>query len=154
MRHEERILAGSAVALRPAYKLSTSFAHQGGSVHGGSGRLNYFRQGTALAVPKSRCPQRFQPLWRSECTVELAPSETEGAPALKSTRHWVPSSFRPNSLKTKKSGPTYSTLKRGVSIHPYLPQLGNFESHPCSTNRRCAGKLLSIPKEMNRSCCA
>src|SRR5271154_5897984 len=105
MRHEERTLAGSAVALRLAYKLSTSFAHQGDSIPNGSSRLNCLRQGTALAVPRRQGPRGFQPLTRFECTVELAPSETEGAPALQSTRHWVPSSFRPNSLKTKKSGP-------------------------------------------------
>src|SRR5271156_3102645 len=55
-----------------------------------------------------------------------------------STRHCVPSRFLANSLKTKKSGPSYSTQKRGVSIHAYSPQLSDFESHPCSTNRRCA----------------
>jgi hypothetical protein len=109
MKYEERILASSAVAVRSPHKLSTPFARQGGSIHGESNHLNYLRQGTALAVPKSGGLQGFQPLRRLECVVRLAPSETDWSTTLQITRHTMPSNFRANSLKTKKSGPHYST---------------------------------------------
>jgi hypothetical protein len=154
MKREERILAGSAVAVRPPPELSTSFAHRGGSFRRGSNHLNYLRQGTALAVPKSRGLQGFDPLRRFESAAKPARSTTDGTPALESTRHRVPSNFIANSLKTKKRSPCYSTQKRGVSNRAYLPQLGNLESHPGSTNRRSAGKLVNIPKENQKQCCA
>jgi hypothetical protein len=160
MKFAERILAGSAVGVCPPHKLSTPFARQRGSIGGATDHLNCLRQvnclrqSTALAVSKGRGLQGFQPLSCFKSSVEPPSSVIEWPSGLQSTRHSVPSNFPSNSLKTKKSGPSYSTQKRGVSIDAYLPQLGNFESNPYSTNRRGAGKLLSIPKEMNSTCCA
>ncbi len=109
MKYEQRILARSAVAVRPRHKLLTPFARHRGSIGGGTNHLNGLRQRTALAVPKSCSLQGFQPLRHCESAAEPARSLPEGAPSLQITRHTVPSNFLPNSLKTKKSGPYYST---------------------------------------------
>ncbi len=60
MKYEQRILARSAVAVRPRHKLLTPFARHRGSIGGGTNHLNGLRQRTALAVPKSCSLQGFQ----------------------------------------------------------------------------------------------
>ena len=109
MKYEERILAGSAVVVRLPHKLRTPFARRDGSTAGGSNQSNRLRQGTALAVPKSWSVQGFQPLRHLESAAEPARRVTEGPSAPQITRHTMPSNFPANLLKTKKSGPYYST---------------------------------------------
>jgi hypothetical protein len=109
MKCEPRILARSAVAMRPPRKRLTPFARHRGSIGGGTNHLNCLRQGTALAVPKSGWLRGFQPLRRFESSAEPAQNVIEGLSAPQITRHTVPSNFPANSLKTKKSGPHYST---------------------------------------------
>jgi hypothetical protein len=121
MKREKGVLSGRAVAVRSGVhsgESSTSLRRDGASINRAGDFLNsvrqgcavrqdlyYLRQGTASAVPKDSSPSGVS-----------TPEERVVAAAIYSTH--VPSKFRSNSLKTKKSGPHYSTHKlRGHERH-------------------------------------